>query len=50
MFFLVITPIGLAMRLFGKNPLHLEFDKDLSSYWIERTAPGPAPESFKDQF
>ncbi len=50
MFFLVITPIGLAMRAFGKDPLRLKFDKVSSSYWIERTPPGPPPESFKDQF
>ena len=50
MFFLVITPIGLAMRALGKDPLRLKFDKVSSSYWIERTPPGPPPESFKDQF
>jgi len=50
MFFLVITPIGLAMRAMGKDPLRLKFDKVSSSYWIERTPPGPPPESFEDQF
>jgi hypothetical protein len=50
MFFLVVTPIGLAMRAFGKDPLRRRFDKELSTYWIERTPPGPAPESLKDQF
>jgi hypothetical protein len=50
MFFLVITPIGLAMRAFGKDPLRLKFDKVSNSYWIERMPPGPLPESFKDQF
>ena len=50
MFFGVITPIGLLMRLFGKDPLRLQLDKAASTYWIERTPPGPAPETFKDQF
>jgi len=50
MFFGVITPIGLVMRLFGKDPLRLQLDKAARSYWIERTPPGPAPETFKDQF
>ena len=50
MFFGVITPIGLVMRLFGKDPLRLQLDKSAGSYWIERTPPGPAPETFKDQF
>jgi len=50
MFYLVITPIGLLMRAFGKDPLRLAFDKQSSSYWIDRLPPGPLPESFKDQF
>jgi hypothetical protein len=50
MFFGVITPIGLVMRLLGKDPLRLHLDKAAGSYWIERTPPGPAPETFKDQF
>jgi predicted membrane metal-binding protein len=50
MFFGVITPMGVLMRLFGKDPLRLRLDKGAGTYWIERTPPGPAPETFKDQF
>jgi len=50
MFFVVITPIGIVMRLVGKDPLRLRLDKNTNSYWIERIPPGPAPESLKDQF
>jgi hypothetical protein len=50
MFFGVITPMGLLMRALGKDPLRLRLDKAAGSYWIERTPPGPAPETFKDQF
>jgi len=50
MFFAVITPTGLLMRLCGKDPLRLKFDKSVKSYWITREPPGPAPESLKDQF
>ena len=50
MFFGVITPMGLLMRALGKDPLRLRLDKPARSYWIERTPPGPAPETFKDQF
>ena len=50
MFFGVITPIGLLMRTLGKDPLRLKLDKAAGSYWIARTPPGPAPETFKDQF
>jgi len=46
----VVTPTGFAMRLAGKDPLRLRFDPAARSYWIERTPPGPPPESLKDQF
>lgn len=50
MFFLVITPIGLLMRALGKDPLRLRLDKKATSYWIERTPPGPSPDTLGDQF
>ena len=49
-FFGVITPMALVMRLLGKDPLRLRFDRDAPTYWIDRSPPGPAPESLKDQF
>jgi Saxitoxin biosynthesis operon protein SxtJ len=36
-YYLVATPIGLTMRLFGRDPLGREFDKSAQSYWIVRT-------------
>jgi Saxitoxin biosynthesis operon protein SxtJ len=50
MFFLVITPMGLVMRVLGKDPLRLRRDPGAPTYWIERTPPGPPPETFVDQF
>ncbi len=50
LFFLMITPIGLTMRLAGKDPLRLKGDRDAPSYWVERKPPGPAPESMPNQF
>ena len=50
MFFAVFTPIGLLMRICGKRPLNLAFDRSAKSYWIERTPPGPKPGSFNNQF
>ncbi|MBT4936735.1 hypothetical protein HON22_02355 [Candidatus Peregrinibacteria bacterium] len=35
-FFLVITPIGLIMRLFGKDFLRKKMNKKIHSYWIQR--------------
>ena len=37
-FFLVVTPIGLIMRLFGKDVLNLRYNKN-NSYWIEKKDP-----------
>tara|TARA_B100002019_G_C20750533_1_gene348280 strand:+ start:91 stop:474 length:384 start_codon:yes stop_codon:yes gene_type:complete len=34
-FFLVVTPIGILMRLFKKDVLNLSFN-DNKSYWIEK--------------
>ena len=50
LFYGVVTPTGLLMRLFGKDLLRLRFDRNAPSYWIQRTPPGPGAESLKDQF
>ncbi|GAB6052540.1 hypothetical protein JCM17960_13600 [Magnetospira thiophila] len=49
-FFTTLTPIGLLMRLFGKDPLHRRPDPGLSSYWIHRDPPGPDPATLTKQF
>lgn len=50
MFYLVITPIGLLMRLAGKDFLRLKFEPSSSSYWIRREPPGPEKNSLHRQF
>ncbi len=42
MFFVVMTPIGLLMRLFGKRPIPMAFDRAAGTYWVQRTTP-PGP-------
>ena len=32
-YYLMVTPIGLIMRLIGRDPLHRKFDKKSESYW-----------------
>jgi hypothetical protein len=50
-FYAVITPIGWLKRMTGgDSTLKLRFEPDMTSYWIERTPPGPAPDSIKHQF
>ena len=50
MFFLVITPIGLLLRAFGKEFLRLRPSDSAASYWIHRDPPGPDPASMSEQF
>src|SRR5689334_5530466 len=50
LFFLTITPIGFVMRAFGKDFLRLKLDGGARTYWIDRTPPGPPPQSMRNQF
>jgi predicted membrane metal-binding protein len=50
LFFLVITPFALVMRLTGKDLLRLKRDPEAESYWIPREPPGPSPETIKNQY
>ena len=50
LWFAVVTPVGLLMRLFGKDPLRLKREPAAKSYWIERSPPGPIAGSLKNQF
>lgn len=45
-FFLVVTPIGLLMKLFKKDLLKLKYNKN-KSYWIEKNGPDS---KMKNQF
>tara|TARA_Y100000022_G_C13107315_1_gene309646 strand:+ start:65 stop:448 length:384 start_codon:yes stop_codon:yes gene_type:complete len=45
-FFTIITPTGLLMKLFKKNLLNLSFNKE-KSYWIEKEK---IKSSMKNQF
>ena len=49
-FVITVVPIGLILRLMGKDLLRLKSATGDASYWIERTPPGPSPESLQDQF
>ena len=45
-FFLVVTPTGVLLRLFGKDVINLKCNKN-NSYWIKKTGP---KSKMKDQF
>ena len=50
LFYGVFFPIGIVMRIAGKDPLRLKRDADAASYWIARKPPGPPPDSMTHQF
>ena len=35
-YFIILTPISLILRMFGKDLLGVNFSKKVNSYWIER--------------
>ena len=35
-YFLILTPISLFVRLFGKDLIGMKFSNDVKSYWIKR--------------
>ena len=45
-FFLIVTPTGILLRLFGKDVINLKYNND-SSYWIKKTGP---KNNMKNQF
>ena len=47
---LSIVPVGLLLKLSGKDSLQRRRDPKSESYWIARSAPGPDPASLKNQF
>lgn len=49
LFFTTVTPIGLLMRAFGKDPLRRNA-RGAGSYWIVRQPAGPAPKTMTRVF
>jgi hypothetical protein len=50
LFYLILTPVGLLLRLFGKDLLHLRRNPRAQSYWLERTVAAKTPEQYKRAF
>jgi hypothetical protein len=50
LFFLVVTPIGIIARLFGKDFLNRKQDRQATTYWIPREAKARTPESYEQQY
>ncbi|MBN1912824.1 MAG: sxtJ [Candidatus Omnitrophica bacterium] len=50
MFYLVLTPIGVILRLFGVDFLHRKLEKSRESYWIKIEKKGFNPLDYERQF
>jgi len=50
MFYGVLAPVGMVMRIFGRDAMKRRFDRKRRSYWEERVPPGPEPTSLPHQF
>lgn len=47
LFYVVIAPIGLLMRLFGHDPMDRRFRPDAKSYWMDARPQRPRDSYFK---
>jgi hypothetical protein len=34
-YYLTVTPVGLALRCLGKDPMNRRFDRQAATYWVE---------------
>ncbi len=50
MFFCVLTPMALVMRMTGRDAMKRRFDPAARTYWLERDPPGPDPAGLPNQF
>jgi hypothetical protein len=50
LYYLVITPISLIARIFGKHFLDLNIDKSRASYWEKRKNVPSTPADYERQF
>jgi hypothetical protein len=49
-YYVGFVPIGIVLKLRGKDPLRLKRDPTETSYWIRREPAGPSPQSMAKQF
>ena len=50
LFYLVLTPIGLLAKLFGKKFMKLEYDESVDTYWEKRQIKEKNKLDFERQF
>lgn len=50
MYALVVVPVGLLMRAFGRDSLSLKLESSADSYWVSRAGGGPDAKSLKEPY
>jgi hypothetical protein len=50
MYYGLITPIGVTMRLFGRDALRRRFDRSATTYWIAHDPSAAATKRYFQQF
>jgi len=50
LFYLVVTPIAIVARIFGKRFLDTALNRDVNSYWITRKPAAVEKEGYENQF
>lgn len=49
-FIALVVPIGLVMKLFGRDPLLRRFDPESSSYWVSRSDMDRSPDRLEKYY
>ena len=50
LYYIVLVPIGLVLRLFGKDVLDQNFDKKRESYWIKKDLSNHTREQYRKMY
>ncbi len=50
LYYVGVVPMGLILRMLGKDLLRLKIDKAATSYWLPRDRPAPPPGGMTRQF
>ena len=50
LYYVVLTPTGLVLRLFGKDVLDQRFEKDKESYWVKKDYAGITRKQYRKMY
>lgn len=47
LYYAVVTPVGICLRLCGRDPMRRKFDRGAQTYWLDAEKPGDAKSYFR---